>query len=1311
MPLQTNRLVMIGLGIQGDSPPIELQPRLPDGVHLRWAFRREAGFPWHGYYLFRRPHDKRESLCVAGNWARRQPGSLPAAVWHVPEGVFQSDANLAFAAGAGQPAEIGLDLAAGSYLRFDTPAGDPAFRVDATVAFRPPPRAQRCIDVAVNLSNPRTNRFTIDNVAFEITVRGSPIPLPPPVPQVTVAVTLPVEVDRVSLDLTAGAGAGVALEALDARGQVTTRQNVDPPSGRPQTFLLAAQRPFRRFRIQYPLGRATLHRLCFSQETRAGRGVKVTAYDGDVPVGSQVLAYKPGQTATTSLSFDRITAVTISAGDAVLTELCVSPISAGATKDWQPVPNCPQPLALPITHIDYPARQGLGNAEQDWDQARTRITYIPPDPHGGDPFVALHDSFVSMHSQLKALVEGGPPGPAERAMDHPARAHTNLQGRETPTWSGEQPPEIPEVHPLDLIVLAAIHPTVAQAAGLYWADTTAEPAIAYDYLLVADHSGVSRGKAQGLLQHISVQGFGQVDAWIAFNRTAAPAQPLAAPQGVRAYALPGGTYRRADGKEHKAPGNVGLIWPLERGTQGYLRPGHPVMYHVWRDRQGNDDAPVSHGEASELATWRGPLLLVNQARIADQPARYPADWPPFALRYIDFGLEEGWYGYQAIAVDLFGRMSPKSGFAGWWQWSPSPQPKPWYFADPPAERAVHPASVRILDKMAPPPPHAVEAHVLDPDDPLLVHDKEYTDWSNALPAGAKGLVGLRVRWWWTAAQQRQAPDTAEFRLYWHAGSSLPGWEPDTKAVVAKWRDVAHWAQRFYACPIGHHLVKNLTSDEMVRVERNGEIIEVVDHRQGDQCYEVFLPIVDPVTGPGAPFAHGVPLSPSLTEPVAYANVTVTAADSAVHSTDRWRGSGPLAGRIGNESQPGTPARVYRVWRERPQPPESVPEPGRHYASAADYHSRSYFAYRWQPAAGLRVHVYRALDDSVYKLDWKVRGQRGPIDLNNPEHLRYFPPDWDASRRQSAADDLNGLSSTEGYRALSDDAKRVLAGLPGNEKAFSQITTAPLNSDTDRWPDTLDGRATNCFFYRAAYVDSAQNRSALSLASAPVFLPDVTPPKAPVITKVVAGDREIRLEWASNREPDLAEYWVYRAESEEASRDIRLMQKVGGVIETRQPADRPAQIEWLDPEVPGSTDFWYRVVAVVRVDRMSAQSQGVNVSATCQPVRARATDTVAPNPPEWVSADWITQQGEPAVRLKWVADEPGLTCAIQRRTGRTGAWSEIASFLSSTNSPLEWEYLDDRVVPGNAYEYRAVARDPAGNRSSKSSILIVPVQSF
>ena len=75
LALQGNNLAMVGLGSVGDMPPNDLQPRLPDGIHLRWASARELGFPWFGYFLFRRRHRSGKPVCVREALARMPSGS------------------------------------------------------------------------------------------------------------------------------------------------------------------------------------------------------------------------------------------------------------------------------------------------------------------------------------------------------------------------------------------------------------------------------------------------------------------------------------------------------------------------------------------------------------------------------------------------------------------------------------------------------------------------------------------------------------------------------------------------------------------------------------------------------------------------------------------------------------------------------------------------------------------------------------------------------------------------------------------------------------------------------------------------------------------------------------------------------------------------------------------------------------------------------------------------------------------------------------------------------------------------------------
>ncbi|HEX3757318.1 MAG TPA: phospholipase D family protein [Kofleriaceae bacterium] len=111
------------------------------------------------------------------------------------------------------------------------------------------------------------------------------------------------------------------------------------------------------------------------------------------------------------------------------------------------------------------------------------------------------------------------------------------------------------------------------------------------------------------------------------------------------------------------------------------------------------------------------------------------------------------------------------------------------------------------------------------------------------------------------------------------------------------------------------------------------------------------------------------------------------------------------------------------------------------------------------------------------------------------------------------------------------------------------------------------------------------------------------PLAPRITRLSAGDRQITLEWAPDRESDLAEYRVYRAADPDHARDVSRMDLVHTVpAATGDPAARPARLSWTDRPVPGLRDLWYRVVAVG------------NASAPSPAMRMRAFELAPPAPP-------------------------------------------------------------------------------------------------
>ena len=288
---------------------------------------------------------------------------------------------------------------------------------------------------------------------------------------------------------------------------------------------------------------------------------------------------------------------------------------------------------------------------------------------------------------------------------------------------------------------------------------------------------------------------------------------------------------------------------------------------------------------------------------------------------------------------------------------------------------------------------------------------------------------------------------------------------------------------------------------------------------------------------------------------------------------------------------------------------------------------------------------------------------------------------------------------------------MVAGLAGNERAFTQLTIQPLGPDdpanTDKpgpdnpadfpinpelrlYIDTLDGRATNRYFYRAAYVDGAHNLSKLSLSGPPIYLPNMVPPRAPVITKVFGGDRQITLRWASNRELDLNEYRVFRAGSRDAARDLRLMTLVHTeLVPAGDPLERAATVEWVDDPVTGIMTLYYVLVAVDVAGNVSLPSPAL-------PVRAFDDSSVAP--PTWNSSSIDPQSG--VLTLNWFASDNNLSCLIQRRLKDSSAWENLSGWLPRGL----YTFNDSQREEDEQYHYRLRVLNNEG-KMNKSHIEI------
>jgi hypothetical protein len=237
------------------------------------------------------------------------------------------------------------------------------------------------------------------------------------------------------------------------------------------------------------------------------------------------------------------------------------------------------------------------------------------------------------------------------------------------------------------------------------------------------------------------------------------------------------------------------------------------------------------------------------------------------------------------------------------------------------------------------------------------------------------------------------------------------------------------------------------------------------------------------------------------------------------------------------------------------------------------------------------------------------------------------------------------------------------------------------------------------------VDDAYNRSEeLSISSSPVWLRNVIPPRAPVLTKVLGGDRKITLRWASNREPDLKEYRIYHTKNKEDARDIRLMGQPIYIVtvSSGDPFKRPSEVSWTDQTVQNLVSHFYRVVAVDNAGHLSEPSKVVV---------GRAFDHSPPAIPKWHSAKWIkldengnphmwsyeVSNFKPAIELQWVINQAGSIALVHRKLKDTADWISVSPWLRPIKQMdnFIWKFRDGTVKEQNNYVYRVKLVNASG----------------
>ena len=1533
---------MAGLGVENESPPDPLQPPLKDGIHLRWQFGAARGFPWYGYYLFRKPHDEGDPVCVRGRFRSLATnflgapfnGALGTLQHSVPEGTFTSDRPLIVTDDFPPASFAELDLRDRDFLRYQF--AEPARWVRSEIGFRKTGRGFTCLRVTENDPGVADAPRVVEGAriwARDFDGRELPRSELRQAGQAMVLdlvagarIALPCVSDEVLIALISGNTAGGAV-ARDAAGGIVDRSPVpDPVNGVVLIQLQGAG--ITEVELDLPQDETQLLALCWHCTEGGGANpedVEIRYFAGTALIGTQIVSGNPGDVVTTAFSADLVTLVEYRRADAALVDVCYVPVRQAVFGKWKPVGDCPPPIALPVRDPQYPASGNLP-ADQPGSEATAlgRIRYGDPNDWQGGRFDRLYDA-------LRDLVDQGPAGPVMANV-----GDDNVPG--VPAIPGpQQDTVLQRMRPLSLLMAGALEPQVAQMLGLYCIDTGAVPGERYDYMIAADHANVAGGNANAMLAHLQNAGANPflADAWICFDLSLGTPAPLAQPAGLRAYALPGSTREAADGGLEILEQNAGLRWAIPKLSELKLAEGAPVLYRIRRADLGQSppQGPAPTGQHQALGDRPHAVTDPKLPPGVTAPER-AADWPPFAMHYIDGGLAEGWYSYRLTAIDIFGRWSPLSDPAEWWQWAPpagaTTWVAPWYQDTGQGDALVNANAISLLDKVGPPPPTAVEAFALAPGDRYLERDARFAAWFATLSAQERlDVTGLRVRWLWSFAQMRQAPDCREFRVYLSPGLAntrkgriasvaalgatqsrvtttianaeaagawtgailragarsfqvvgsgagaplvldvanlgtaqdvapaeglrcaltLPGGSASTHPLAANLSRPADWDARIWVTGIDEHVAEGVVpgrtasggtlagsgatavgatatlpagtdlagvrpldthlflAADTARPSRLYRIMAVdVAARQATldaaptlaggsdweigtlvRRYELFLP------APGDGDRAGISLPTTRADPVAYAQVAVSAADDKAHTGDDPGRAGTRWGdRTGNEGRASGPATVYRVHRTPPPAPRVPPDSDSVFASAPDYNRRSYYTVRWEPEADVLTHVFRSLDLTVFALDWRIRqtrtalsgsthadlfpagfsaGQRnaaaaalnaiagpgsyaglsadarevlgrlpgnegyasaGGLDARDwlirrtrgglgPGDTEFFPDDWtDALLRQAAADLLNAIAGPGDYDGLSNNALRVLAGLPGLDRAFTQITDLPLpntgaatanRAGPDNPPgfavdpalrafiDRLDGRARNRFFYRTGFVDDAQNPGPLGLSSPPVYLRNVAPPRRPVFIRALAGDpaagasqdRKITLVWASNREPDLAVYRLFRTAEADNARTTRLMDLIAEIaVPAGDPALRPGENLFLDADVPGLVTFTYR---------MEALDTAGNRSQPSDPIAARAFDAGLPQVPATTLA-WVEQAGTTRAQLDWTTEHEVM---VQRREPG-GPWIDLAQWRAPGTVTVRDPFSD----PTQTLSYRLLVRKYTGARVTGGAMELAPL---
>jgi hypothetical protein len=813
--------------------------------------------------------------------------------------------------------------------------------------------------------------------------------------------------------------------------------------------------------------------------------------------------------------------------------------------------------------------------------------------------------------------------------------------------------------------------------------------------------------------------------------------PLEIPTGLAATLIPGGAVNDSAGNVVEKPYVVGLRWDANEDTDLDLPSIAPVLYRIQRKTQD--------GHVEDL-TEKSPVLVAPS--LVEESARsVPAGWPAERQYYLDALIEKMKYAYRLAAQDLFGRNSQYTEYATYQIQPPTPPP-------PPAK-----VTAQFLD-------YSSHDAVTDGfSDPTLNDDDQA--WLRANKKNA-----IVVRWKWTADLQRQAPDVDGFNIFFkngwlnnYSGEITNEYEEDPITLVLTREEAARYAL-FGTSPVtvnSYKFESSLHSEESVAADgfrlswlsQGPNRFLVLKNTAGQQpaiwvldqdavTYTpekergfglavtkenpFFIDYLDAQNWVDRSISHHEPKHQAMSTYVVYIE-SPAFPEPPIGTTDKAK---VRYGQIAVNSQIGTlqgsvssAATILAIYRAIPLAPrgflpaESVAALK---ATSANVHGKSSFALRWDKThTGLKHHVYRTLDATLFLLDNQNRrnrtdsvyenfkGDHPEFSLADVESVQQIP--WQANPKQVI----------QNYAGLTPLQLQIVASLPDNAAAFTQITQAAI-SETDvafedrltEIPDpssgplyspdpanillyvdeALDGRGSNQYFYALKTLDTNGLTSLLSLATLPVKCPRTTPPPAPVLTSVLGGENQIIVKWAKNPGAEISGYLLYRTQEKSRASDWRRMELIKVNIDDEfsiaVDGELPRkEFEFVDATVLPRQPYFYAVVAI----SLSDEGKWLK-SDPSAPRTGQAWDGSRPDITNTVLLFEIDYQHE-HIDLAWVEAAPDFTCEL----ARSPAWSDTLSRVMPFNAGRNrYEYRDIDVDLAEGYQYQLIVRTSNGQEA-------------